>query len=147
MLRLRIPKPEIKLLMNKLLREDTFDDFELRQAQVFTFAKFFIEDTGEQAETKVDWRVIRPIVFNIIKGNKTPSVIKIVFSLKKDRLAEICPEATVLFINILYENDEAFITTGFSAKTFTLDRKPEHICDDYVTAFLSSKGINAVEDI
>ncbi|MDR1209111.1 MAG: DUF5721 family protein [Clostridiales bacterium] len=150
-----VPKADVKALMNKLLREDAFDSFELRQATVVSFAKFFIEGGEDQppADGKdqsdavrsepTKWSRARPIALGIVRAGGAPKYMKIVFALTKEKLAEVHPNAASLFINIVYEDGAAQITAGSSEHTFSLDRAAERSADEFARGFLRSIGVAA----
>lgn len=153
---------DIKLFMNNLLKEQMFDDFEVSNIEVSTLTKFNIScdinkkylSTDEKeilGERKlVTWAEIKDIVFNIIKGNKTPTSLKIVFSLPHNKITNILSKNQLnvtadnvngLFINILYEDNLLKCTTGTSLKIFTLDKTLENYWDDSIKKFLKKHGI------
>lgn len=157
MIALNIPESEVKGLMNKLLKEETFDIFEIRNVNINSFARFEINgllDADYQTEDEKDeenkskryslWGGIRPYVFNIIKGAKRPRSMKFVFSVPHGKMAEISNLASVLFLNITFENGEILITTGITNKEFSLDKSQDNKWDDYVMQFLKNNNIASI---
>ena len=153
---------DVKLFMSKLLKENMFDEFEISSLEVTTITKFtisgdlnknfFSSDENEIIGDRklVTWNEIKPIVFNIIKGNKTPSTLKIVFSLPYNKIINmlnnhnmnITPEnINGLFINILFDNNSLKCTTGTSLKLFTLDKTLEQYWDNSIKKFFSKHEI------
>jgi hypothetical protein len=152
MLALAVEEADVKDFMNKLLRESVFDDFELRSARVSSFALFQIdgppdppEDETRPAEREpLTWGRLRPYVFNIVKGAAKPSSMRLVLAADGETLAAVSAEAASLFINISFENGAVVITSGFSPKSFSLDKSAERLCDVYAADFLRENGIRAV---
>jgi hypothetical protein len=76
-----IPSKDIKKFMNCLLVGDTFDKFLLEEASITTFNTFTIdghvqsdfyseEELASLADSTLSsWANIKPICFNLIKGN------------------------------------------------------------------------------
>ena len=90
----------------------------------------------------------------MIKGNKTPLHLKIVFQLPKEyteqvaeRLAgRIRPEEIGgLYMNVRFDKGELHIITGTAIKTFTLDKTLEQEWDNEVKNFLRKQGIDFEE--
>lgn len=154
--------PEVKPFMAKLLTQTTFDQFLLREMELATFTNFTItgqfnedfftqEELEERGETKfILWSEIRTVAFAMIKGNKTPLSLKIVFQLPKE-----CCEALVLqsggrlriedigglYLNVRFDKGELHIITGAAIKTFTLDKTLEQEWDLEVKNLLRAQNI------
>lgn len=157
---------EVKPFMAKLLTNTVFDEFVLKEMEIQTFTNFHIsgqlnesffskEELEERGRGKsVLWKEVRNIAFAIIRGNKTPLSMKIVFQLPEvltERFVEssggkIRPEDVGgLFINIRFEKNELNIITGTAIKTFTLDKTLDTEWDAWVKNFLSSQNIICLE--
>jgi hypothetical protein len=152
---------EVKTFMVKLLMNDTFDSFLLHELELATFTNFTIngfneafytkEELEERGENKaVLWSEVRQTVFAMIKGNKTPLSLKIVFRLPVSRCAELVTslggklrmeEIGGLYLNIRFEKGELHIITGTAIKTFTLDKTLEQEWDNEVRNILKASGI------
>ena len=65
---------DVRGFMVKLLKEEVFDEFQLRNVVINTFARFEIYGTKEDGYAS--WSEIRPHIFGIIKGDKLPKTIK-----------------------------------------------------------------------
>ena len=158
--------PGVKIFMTKLLTQNVFDAFLLKEMDLHTFTNFtingqFNEDffTNEELEERGDrkhtlWNDVRPIAFSMIKGNKTPLHLKIVFQLPKEyteqvaeRLAgRIRPEEIGgLYMNVRFDKGELHIITGTAIKTFILDKTLEQEWDNEVKNFLRKQGIDFEE--
>lgn len=153
---------EVKQFMAKLLTNTVFDNFLFRELDIQTFTSFHISGqfneaffTDEELEERKEkrytlWGDIRPIAFSMIKGNKTPLSMKVVFQLPKDQSEELVQrlsgrvhidEVGGLYMNIRFEKNELHIITGTAIKTFTLDKTLEQEWDEEVKRFLKSLGI------
>ncbi|MPN41223.1 hypothetical protein SDC9_188765 [bioreactor metagenome] len=86
--------------------------------------------------------MLKPHVFELIKGNRLPKSIKIVFSADDSLLHSISPEASALFINVNFENNRLGIITGSSLKNFTLNKTVEFMWDEWVINFLEGNKIS-----
>ncbi len=153
---------EVKVFMSKLLAGNSFDDFLLREMELQTFTgftitgqlneAFFSKDELELKEEQktVVWGDVRQIAFSMIKGNKTPLSLKIVFQLPRKQcealLASIggglrLEEIGGLYLNIRFEKGELRAITGTAIKTFTLDKTLEQEWDRRVKEILKEQGI------
>ncbi len=70
-----------------------------------------------------------------------PKFIKLVLSADNETVSKISPEASALFINITFENNEITIITGSSTKTFTMDKRTDIMWDEYVEEFFTNNKI------
>jgi len=163
---------DIKNFMNKLLINDTFDKFLLSEASVKSFSSFTIDghinkgyyssselqdlkdayakENRVFSEKMIRWESIKPNVFNLIKGNKTPLFFKISFCMADENIEKFLNSKDFaltindignLTINVKYENEELVVITGVTLTTFTLDKSLENEFDSMVKKFLSSEGI------
>jgi len=142
MLALTLPETEIKTFMGKLLREETFDTFDVKNVAIDSFARFDIAAT----EDRVSWATIKPHAFSIIKSGSKPSIVKIILSVNQVEAETLFPDAKALFINITFENDGVMITTGAAQKTFSMDKTLERTWDEYARKFLIGNGINFTDE-
>ena len=90
--------------------------------------------------------------FGLIKGNKVPTSLKIIFLLSEGDTSQLSGQTDInpedingLFINIRYSDSGLTLVTGTSVRTFTLDKSLEHAFDSYVKVFLETSGINYEE--
>jgi hypothetical protein len=143
---------EIKKLMGSLLKGTVFDDFEVRNVEVQTFTKFRIDgilnksffSTDEQElyeRNYVTWKEVKPFVLQIIKGNRTPTLLKIVFSLSHQETIKFSKDLSALFINLTFENNKMLCTTGSASKIFSLDKSIDYEWDRFVEQFFKQNGV------
>lgn len=154
--------PEVKPFMAKLLMNTTFDQFLLREMELQTFTNFTIngqfneefftteEMEERQANKFVLWSDVRQTVFSMIKGNKTPLSLRVVFQLPASLCSELVQrsggklrleEVGGLYLNVRFEKGELHIITGAAIKTFTLDKTLEQEWDNEVKDILKTNGI------
>lgn len=157
---------EVKAFMSSLLIHNVFDDFLLSELDILTFNHFHIEGkrnkewyTEEELELLGEkeyssWADIKPIAFQLIKGNKTPHAFKIVFILNKVDLKDILEKNNInirleeingVFVNLKYEKEKLSLITGTSVKVFTMDKTLDREWDESMKAILRSKQIEFEE--
>lgn len=141
-----------KDLMNTLLKGKAFDRLLVRSVSLRTNIIYemdctlnkdwFTDEESESVKDKfAQWALLKPIVFELIKGSKLPSYMKIVLSPSAEATTRIHQNAAALFINIIFENNKLNIVTGSSEKTFTMDKSVEHSWDEYASKFFKLNGI------
>lgn len=153
---------EVKTFMAKLLMNTVFDEFILREMELQTFTGFTItgqlnegfftkEELEERGENRsILWSEVKPTAFSMIKGNKTPLSLKIVFQLPKVKCSELIDhlggryridEIGGLYLNVRFDKGELRIITGTAIKTFTLDKSLEQEWDARVRSILKEQAI------
>lgn len=154
----------MKDFMSKLFLKDTFDKFYLVEASIVTANTFSIDGrikkeyyTSEENEERQyaefsTWEALRPFCFQLIKGKKTPLSMKLVFRLTPEQAEQLLAKSGLsftshdidgFFFNIRYENSAAFLTTGLSMKTFTMDKSLETCWEQTMVRLLKNAGIDA----
>jgi hypothetical protein len=156
-LMLSIQIQDVKGFMNHLLRENTFHPFYLWEASIKTSVTchidghlnpdFFNSDELEQLPNKdyISWEQIKPQIFSMIKGNKTPLSMKLILMLSGSNIDHLLTRYNLplsreqingLFFNIHYDGTNLFCTTGVSYQTFTMDKRLESVFDDSMKTYL-----------
>jgi len=151
MLALKVTNDELKNFMSKLLKEETFDFFEVRSAEIsmhfnvkidgFLNKDLLSDDEQCTERSYILWSEARPLVFDFIKGKIKPKSIKVVLSLPKEEALNLHKNASAYFVNILFENDSVMITTAASEKVFSMDKSVISSFNDYVIELLNHSGI------
>lgn len=139
-----------------------FDSFLVREAVIVTYNSFSIDgkvrhgyySDEELEEQKIEeyssWKVLKPICFSLIKGNRLPESFRIVLQLSPDakerflasRVPGFLPEqVSGLYINVRYEDGEMMCVTGTSANLFTMDKTLDREWDESVKQFLKKNGV------
>ncbi|MDD6788572.1 MAG: DUF5721 family protein [Lachnospira sp.] len=162
----------IRIFMSCLLMKRTFDRFYLAEASVSAFCNFEISGrtnaawfspssasgTPRPADSPalapyVTWEKIRPHVFQVIRGGRTPIKMKIILACTPAQIASILkssPESASvspdqvsgMFLNIVYDKSGLMLTTGTAMKTFSMDRSAEKAFDRSMASFLTQTGID-----
>ncbi len=159
---------EIKDFMNKLLCQETFDNFLLREAAVTGSAAWSLDGTlnrdfysedelAQEGLAGLDYlpfSMLRPQCFALIRGKRTPSCFKFVFLLSPPNLARTLAQThssyspadiAGLFINLRYQNGTLLLTTGVSYRIFSTDKSLEQEWDSLVKRFLKGHEISFSE--
>ncbi len=155
---------DTKECMQKLLKDQIFDEFLCTQFELIGLYKVNIDgqiridylssDETEILEDRqfVKWKNLKSSVYDMIKGHKTPTSMKIVFS-----LSQKAKEATLNKINyannndinsfiftLTYEDKRIKIITGTNYANFTLDKQGEQYFDDSMLKFFKRHKIAAM---
>ncbi|MDK2808072.1 MAG: hypothetical protein PWP24_806 [Clostridiales bacterium] len=160
MLALRVV--DVKQFMGKLLLSNTFDQFLIWEAELFMANavkisgkrnRFWYDDAEWEAlEEKeyLKWLELRPMVYQMIKGNKTPLRMKLVLSLASNQVEKIAqlaknaiPSDQIggLLLQIHFEKEELSLITGVSLKSFQLGKTLEETWDDSMKQYLKHHEI------
>lgn len=142
--------------MNSLLAKDTFDYFLVSELEIVTANTFqingrinksFYEDEADTViEDFTSWAALRHICFEIIKGKRTPSKIKITFQLPKSYIKKIltATDTTIeenqvsgMYMHVLFEKGELTIITGTSLNIFTMDKSLDKYWDSQISSLLN----------
>ena len=112
--------------MQSLLVNDVFDSFLLCDGEILTSNTFSIngrinkdfyssEELASVTEDFATWKNLKHICFEIIKGKKVPTKMKLVFAMPQSSFPKIIEESISpiipgniggLYLHILYENSE-----------------------------------------
>ncbi|MBP3579556.1 MAG: hypothetical protein J6K15_15740 [Lachnospiraceae bacterium] len=156
---------EMNRFMGKLLKGETFDGFLLKEGFLRTnieyrfqgqlFAEYF--DTEEQAkleEKYVYWGELRPTVFELIKGKKTPLAFSFTLLLTKNdttqllarRQVNVGEDSPSLFLQIRFEHGTGHMVTGTARNVFTLDKSLEEAWDAEVRQLMKAMELTVEEE-
>lgn len=153
---------DLKTFMTNLLVHDMFDSFLLSELEIITsnkfkisgklYKEFYSSDEIEQLEGRQHsfWKEVKPIAFNIIKGNKLPLTMKVILMLPRESIKSIIEKSNLpikssdingLFLNFRFENEELICTAGSSLNVFSLDNNLDNLWGELAREFLNNKGI------
>lgn len=165
---LAIQIKDVKTFMSKLLSADTFDTFLLEEAQIHTFNTFTIDGhrnrefyTKEELEDPENfpyeyscWKEIKGICFQLIKGKKVPTFMKIILHKRPEDAYTVLEEGGALefadtlkafVVTIKFDAGGLKLTTGTSFSTFIMDKTPDLLWDNAFRKFLAVKEIEFEE--
>lgn len=149
MLVLTIEEPAVRNFMNRLLREDIFDLFEVRGVELNALTHVEISgavdrdrQSGEE-RPYLSWERLKPLVTEAIKHGGKPRTLRIIFSGSDAVNTTVHPNASALFLNMAYENGGVTFTTATAQKEFTLDKTLDALWEEYVQAFFKRSAITA----
>ena len=155
---------EMNRFMGKLLKGEDFDGFLLKEGFLRTnmeyrfsgqlFTDYF--DTEEQKrldEKYVYWGELRPTLFELIKGKRTPLAFSFTLLLTGNDTAQMLARRQVnigedspsLFLQIRFEHGTGRIITGTARNTCTLDKSLEETWDAEVLQRMKAMEL-AVEE-
>ena len=142
---------DVKGFMGKLLRDGVFDSFELRSVVIESLARFEIHgakpaDEGMPAEYN-SWGSLRKYVYEIIKGESTPRIMKVVLGLSSEKMQTSFPNSAALFVNIHFEGGKITVISGQSPKSFSFEKQDELRWDESLKAFLNKNGITFADNL
>ena len=161
---LAIQIKEVKSFMAKLLSGDVFDSFLLEEAEIHTFNTFTIDGhqnhdfyTKEELEDKEifpyeysQWKDMKGICFQLIKGKKVPTFMKIILHKKPEEVHTLLETGDALayegilkalVLTIKYDGNGLLLTTGTSFSTFFMDKTVDVLWDKAFRKFLTEQGI------
>ena len=155
---------EMNRFMGKLLKGENFDGFLLKEGFLRTnieyrfqgqlFAEYFDTSEQEKLEEKyVYWGELRPTVFELIKGKRTPLAFSFTLLMTKNdttgllarRQVNLGEDSPSLFLQIRFEHGAGHIVTGTARNTFSLDKSLEEAWDSEVKQLLKAMEL-AVEE-
>ena len=156
---------DVKHFMGRLLGTDFLDSFLLEEAVVSTYNTFTIdghmnrdfftrEEWEEPSVRPYDfspWERMRPILFELIRGKKTPVSFRIILHLmpqyvpgvlKSAETALTAEQVKALVLTCRYENGALTLITGTSFHTFLPDKSADQLWDRAVKAFLDRREVD-----
>ena len=165
MIALRLP--DIRTTTNKLFAAEDFDAFLVSEVSLSTFCSFQIDGripadyyNDEEQQSLIDkqtiaWKQLRPLMYQLIKGNRLPGQFKIVFRLnghnvdkfiKQTGLPYSAADIGGLFLNIRYSGQQLSAYTGTSLNIFDLSKQLDHEWDRMVKGFFKQRQIPFEEE-
>ena len=151
--------------MAKLLKGENFDGFLLKEGFLRTnieyrfqgqlFPEYFDTSEQEKLEEKyIYWGELRPTIFELIKGKRTPLAFSFTLLLTKNDTAQLLARRQVnvgedspsLFLQIRFEHGEGHIVTGTARNIFTLDKSLEEAWDAEVKQLAKAMELTVAEE-
>ena len=137
---------EVKPFMAQLLLQETFDKFCVSVAEIRTIVPITIKGTmshdwlsPEDAEKYkeleyIPWKLLRPVVFELIKGKQTPDFLKIQFVYYSEN-------GDCGALRVQFEAGTLTCLSTYTPAEFSLDRNAETFWDENCQAFLKKHEI------
>ena len=135
---------EVKPFMAQLLLQETFDKFcvaEIRTIVPITIKGTMSHDwlSPEDAEKYkeleyIPWKLLRPVVFELIKGKQTPDFLKIQFVYYSEN-------GDCGGLRVQFEAGTLTCLSTYTPAEFSLDRNAETFWDENCQAFLKKHEI------
>lgn len=151
---------EVKSFMNKLLTSDMFHHFLLSEATIVNGVSYTIDghvirqDPNDLIEdypyTIAPFHRIQKQLFEMIKGNHTPTYMKFVFCLSPENVTNTLSsmKSTLepsniqgMYINLVFQGERILCTTGVSYNIFAKDHALEQEWDRLVKLFFTKHDI------
>ena len=158
---------DIGNFMTKLLRSELFDSFgfvegTLQNQITYTFDGRLIRDfysadeleaEGLSGLTYLPFSMLRPALFDLIKGKRTPGYFKFTFFLSLDdflasgQISVSRSKNTVngFLLNLKFQNNNLTASTGVSYRTFAPDKSLEFEWDQYIRLFFKKYAVTFTE--
>ena len=155
---------EMNRFMGKLLKGENFDGFLLKEGFLRTnieyrfqgqlFVDYFDTEEQDKLEEKyVYWGELRPTVFELIKGKRTPLAFSFTLLLTKNdttallarRQVNVGEDFPSLFLQIRFDHGVGHMVTGTARNTFSLDKSLDEAWDAEVRQLMKAMEL-AVEE-
>ena len=113
-----------------------------------------MEDTGIFPYEYSQWKNMKSICFQLIKGKKVPTFMKIILHKKPEESYTLLEESDALafadvlkafVVTIKYDTSGLLLTTGTSFSTFVMDKTVDLLWDNAIRKFLTEQGIDFEE--
>lgn len=154
---------DVKQFMQLLFQSQEFHSYDFVSGEIRSDMKyqldghwnsdFFSTEEQEQYQltdrTYLPWEFSKDRIFQLIKGRKTPSFMKLVLRLDNTQTQALLSQNKQftsqdidgLFVNITFQSKKLNVICGISYKIFTIDKALESDFYNYFVTFLKSKTI------
>ena len=151
---IRIPVEKTDSLITGLLRTEFFDSLEMIRLELTTsvtrsvdgrIQRGFYDSEEEIPGEYIRWKDEKSRFFDAMRGKILPLQFKIVFRYPKaesDQLFGRDTEGTSLYINVSYDRNNTFLTTGFAQNSFPQDQSFGREWDDFVQSVIRNLEIS-----
>lgn len=153
---------DIKSFMSRLLLQDTFDTFLLKEAQITTSVTHTIDgrihkdffDEPDLSDDCIAWKEMKGFCFSVIKGKRVPLNFRFIFRLNTANTKKLLESSGIdlvpeqvsgLFLNCHFDGKQLVCTSGTSLAFFTLDKTLDHVWDELLLKFFRKNGIPATK--
>lgn len=135
-----------KQFMNKLLKSDLFDLFEVREVILHTAFKMILDGKRNKdyfdiydddvINPYLNWGEIKKNIYELLQGHKLPTYFKIILATPPEKTQSLSLDVTTFYLNIQFKDNHILCSTGTSYKSFTPDQSSDAIWDAYTQRFL-----------
>ncbi len=155
---------DIKPFMQLLFQTEQLNEYEFVSADIrtdMTYSldghinrSFFSEEELIQhsltQRSYLTWSIAREKVFTLIKGKRTPSLLKIVLRASVPETENLISSTNSslnsndidgIFLNIIFQENKLNVICGISYKIFTMDKELESEFSAKIITLLKSSGI------
>ncbi len=130
----------IKEFMSHLLVGTAFDTFHVETCEIVTFVCMTLdgkrhfdwydtEERPEKTDGSVTWKELKPIAYQMVKGNKTPERMKLDFFHRKEN-------GDVGSLRVEYSKDSLIVYTGYMQREFSMDKTAQQEWDEACRIFI-----------
>ena len=156
---------DVKSFMNGLLAGDLFTSWELRSLELSVLTYIEIDGavnenylTDEEKESRpspfILWEEIQGKVRQLISGGRTPSSFSMTLAFPQAREILSLPEGWMPQLNLRYMSrmedgkttQSLTLFSAMSCATFSLDKTPERLWEDFIPTYFRGKNILLMED-
>ena len=159
---------DIGSFMTKFLRSEIFDPFEFMEGTLQTritydfdghilsdsYSEDELREEGLFGHTYLPFSMQRPVLFDLIKGKKTPVFFKFTLFLPPSDFYErtqLPPDSSDadsgFLLNLRFTHGELTASTGVSYRTFSTDKSMEFEWDSYIRQFFKEHSLYFSEDL
>lgn len=159
---------DIGSFMTKLLRSEVFDSFEFMEGTLqtritYNFDGRILTDSYSEDElieeglfghTYLPFSMQRPVLFDLIKGKKTPCFFKFTlflppadFFAKTQLPPDSLDSISGFLLNLRFMHGELTASTGVSYRTFSMDKSIEFEWDSYIRHFFKEHALYFLKDL
>ena len=159
---------DIGSFMTKFLRSEIFDSFQFMEGTLqtritYNFDGHILTDSYSEDELRAEglfghtylpFSMQRPVLFDLIKGKKTPVFFKFTLFLPPSDFYErtlLPPDSSDavsgFLLNLRFTHGELTASTGVSYRTFSTDKSMEFEWDSYIRQFFKEHSLYFSEDL
>ncbi len=149
--------PDLKTATAHIFTRPSLDYFLLKEAIIVTSNTYTIDgavkkDYFSEEELEglrdpewMEWKLLRPVCFSLIKGSRLPLSFQIALALSRDNIDRLVGQNRIsfrteeiggLYLNFRYEKKVLTAISATSLKTFSMDKSLEILWDDTVKKLL-----------
>lgn len=155
---------DIKQFMRLLFQTDTLDHYEMVSAEIRTGISYSVDGKLNRPFYNKDelsllqleksfflpWQYAREKIFSLIKGKKTPSLLKLILKVNSIQASDILSlsgsslnpnDIDGFFLNIIFQENKLNVICGLSYNVFTMDKELENHFSDSIITLLKSNNI------